>query len=144
MHQIGYRFSKFSRGFWKCPQGPAEGGLQGAPQENDSNVLNYSGKLTNASECTNWIQIFLTPRTPSWRGKEHPWEGRTRPSEFLLLGGLMEYDSSLSLLAAETARWRCLNGRCMEAGGRTAAVPQRSHRCDSSSELILMWMSSSG
>ncbi len=47
MHQIEYRFSKFSRGY---RPGGGRGPLGGP--KNYTNVMNYPYKLTNASKCT--------------------------------------------------------------------------------------------
>ena len=50
--------------------------------------MNCPDKLTNASEYTKLnidFQNFLggdTPEPASWRGKEHTWEGKARPSDF--------------------------------------------------------------
>ena len=102
MHQIEYRFSKFSRGY-------RPGGRLGGPQ-NCTNVMNYPDKLTNASKCTKLNIDYHnvlggdTPEPASLSGKEHTWAGKTRTSEiFFLLGiGLMEYVSSPNMLAAKT------------------------------------------
>ena len=81
-------------GIFEMPPGPpAEGGpeLKGPPK-NWTNVMNCPDKLTNASEYTKLnidFQNFLggdTPEPASWRGKEHTWEGKARPSEFFSAG----------------------------------------------------------
>ena len=66
MHQIEYRFSKFSRGY---RPGGGRGPLGGP--KNYTNVMNYPYKLTNASKCTKLnidFQNFLGGYRPGGGG----------------------------------------------------------------------------